>query len=102
MKSGTNEFHGNVFEFFRNDAMDANRWANNKSGAPQTGSESPSSVSTSLVARLGARLLETSCFSLPPTRRRASERAEQPRPRLHPVEWRNGDLSSIARRFAIH
>lgn len=27
-KSGTNKFHGNVFEFFRNDVMDANAWAN--------------------------------------------------------------------------
>jgi hypothetical protein len=29
MKSGTNQFHGNVFEDFRNDKMNANNWANN-------------------------------------------------------------------------
>jgi hypothetical protein len=28
-KSGTNDFHGNVFEFLRNDALDANQWFNN-------------------------------------------------------------------------
>jgi Carboxypeptidase regulatory-like domain/TonB dependent receptor len=33
IKSGTNNFHGNVFEFFRNDALDANLWANNRVGA---------------------------------------------------------------------
>jgi hypothetical protein len=37
MKSGTNEFHGNVFEFFRNSALDANSWANNRSRDPITG-----------------------------------------------------------------
>ena len=28
IKSGTNAFHGDVFEFFRNDALNANTWAN--------------------------------------------------------------------------
>ena len=28
IKSGTNRFHGNVFEFFRNDIFDANQWEN--------------------------------------------------------------------------
>src|SRR5271170_1227383 len=28
LKSGTNQFHGDVFEFIRNDALNANRWAN--------------------------------------------------------------------------
>jgi len=31
-KSGTNVYHGSGFEFLRNDAMDANRWENNKYG----------------------------------------------------------------------
>jgi hypothetical protein len=26
LKSGTNQFHGNVFEFIRNDALNANKW----------------------------------------------------------------------------
>lgn len=31
VKSGTNQFHGNLFEFFRNDRLDANFWRNNRS-----------------------------------------------------------------------
>ena len=31
-KSGSNEFHGTVFEFLRNSALDANSWANNRAG----------------------------------------------------------------------
>jgi hypothetical protein len=32
IKSGTNEFHGNLFEFFRNDVLNANFWHNNFTG----------------------------------------------------------------------
>ncbi|MCA1607495.1 MAG: carboxypeptidase-like regulatory domain-containing protein, partial [Acidobacteria bacterium] len=35
LKSGTNDFHGNLFEFIRNDALDANSWSNNRAGAPK-------------------------------------------------------------------
>jgi hypothetical protein len=30
VKSGSNDFHGNLFEFLRNDKLDANDWFNNK------------------------------------------------------------------------
>ncbi|MDX2030497.1 MAG: TonB-dependent receptor [Blastocatellia bacterium] len=29
-KAGTNEFHGSLYEYFRNDALDANSWTNNR------------------------------------------------------------------------
>ena len=35
IKSGTNQFHGDVFEFFRNDVLNANSWSNNFTGAPR-------------------------------------------------------------------
>jgi Carboxypeptidase regulatory-like domain/TonB dependent receptor len=33
-RSGSNQFHGSVYEFFRNSVMDANNWFNNKNGQP--------------------------------------------------------------------
>ena len=32
IKSGTNRYHGDIFEFFRNDVLNANNWANNFQG----------------------------------------------------------------------
>jgi Carboxypeptidase regulatory-like domain len=34
-KSGTSSFHGDVYEFYRNDALDANLWFNNHNGTPR-------------------------------------------------------------------
>src|SRR6185312_9531030 len=35
IKSGTNSFHGDVWEFFRNDVLNANSWSNNMNGLPK-------------------------------------------------------------------
>jgi hypothetical protein len=36
IRSGTNNFHGSVFEFFRNDALNAKSWWNNANDLPKT------------------------------------------------------------------
>ncbi|MGH9437166.1 MAG: TonB-dependent receptor domain-containing protein [Terriglobia bacterium] len=35
VKSGTNRFHGDVWEYFRNDALNANLWFNNRNHLPK-------------------------------------------------------------------
>jgi hypothetical protein len=35
VKSGTNQLHGSAYDFFRNNALDANSWKNNLQGAPR-------------------------------------------------------------------
>jgi Carboxypeptidase regulatory-like domain len=35
IKSGTNSYHGDVWEFFRNDKLNANSWSNNFNGTPR-------------------------------------------------------------------
>ena len=35
IKSGTNNFHGDIWEFFRNDVLNANSWSNNFNGNPR-------------------------------------------------------------------
>jgi hypothetical protein len=35
IKSGTNSYHGDLWEFFRNDKLNANSWSNNFSGTPR-------------------------------------------------------------------
>ncbi|MGH9657060.1 MAG: TonB-dependent receptor domain-containing protein, partial [Bryobacteraceae bacterium] len=35
-RGGSNDFHGGVFEFLRNDKLDANSWSNNRSGLRRT------------------------------------------------------------------
>lgn len=40
-KSGTRDFHGSVYEYFRNSALDANSWTRNASGNPEFASPAP-------------------------------------------------------------
>lgn len=36
IKSGTNNFHGDIWEYFRNDKLNANSWSNNLNGLPKS------------------------------------------------------------------
>jgi len=37
VKSGTNDFHGNLYEYLRRGGLDANSWSNNLNGIPRPG-----------------------------------------------------------------
>src|SRR5207302_3532699 len=37
IKSGTNAYHGNLFEYLRNAKLDANSWINNRNNQPRGG-----------------------------------------------------------------
>ena len=63
IKSGTNQFHGDVFEYFRNDKLNANNWGRNWQGLPRL-----RCAGTSSAARSAAASSRTSCFSSPTIR----------------------------------
>ena len=71
-KSGTNVFHGDAFEFFRNDALNANEWSRNFSLDPDV-SGSPQKLRwNDFGGTLGGPSRRTNSSSLPTTRGRAS------------------------------
>jgi hypothetical protein len=90
MKSGTNEFHGNVFEFLRNDKLDANSWANNRSGAAKRKLRQNIFGGT-----IGGPIIQNKLFffgDYQGTRQRTGGPALAS---VAPAEWRRGDLSKF-------
>jgi hypothetical protein len=57
IKSGTNEFHGSVFEFFRNDSFDANNWFNNRANR-----EKPAFTQHQFGGTLGGPIIKDRTF----------------------------------------
>ena len=70
IKSGSNQFRGNVFEFYRNSDFDANTWENNRSRRRQAGAQA---AHLRRHARRADRQA-TGCSSSPTTRARARTR----------------------------
>ncbi len=97
MKSGTNQFHGNVFEDFRNDKLNANNWGNNwnlqANGQP---TPRPPLRWNEFGATFGGPIKKNKLFffmdyeglrkHIPPTISGTV---------VMPTAWRNGDFSSL-------
>jgi hypothetical protein len=60
IKSGSNQFHGDLFEFFRNDKLNANEWSNNF--APDGGIERQPMRWNEFGASLGGPILRDKLF----------------------------------------
>lgn len=91
LKSGTNQFRGNVFEFLRNDALDANTWRNNRDGAGKAKLRQNIFGGT-----IGGPVIRDRIFFFADyqgVKRRTGGGASGT---VAPVEWRTGNLSSIS------
>jgi len=90
LKSGTNQYHGNVFEFLRNDKLDANGYFGNRARAPR------SPLRRNIFGgTLGGPVMKNKMFffvDYEGTEQRTSGSATAS---LAPASWRTGDLSDF-------
>ncbi|MEP7269876.1 MAG: carboxypeptidase regulatory-like domain-containing protein [Acidobacteriota bacterium] len=96
LKSGTNDFHGNAFEFFRNDALDAKSWTNNRTAA-LTGTKIAKSKLRQNVfgGTLGGPILKNKLFFFIDYQGIKQRTGGGGSINVAPAAWRNGDLSSL-------
>jgi hypothetical protein len=91
IKSGTNDYHGDVFEYFRNDKLDANNWGRNWQGLPRAAQRWNQFGGT-----FGGKVIRDKLFffadyqglrqATPPSVSNAT---------VFSQAWRNGDFSSL-------
>ena len=91
IKSGANEFRGNVFEFYRNSDLDANTWENNRSGAPRQERKQHIYGGT-----LGGPILKDTLFFFLDYQGSRHDAPGAATASVAPEAWRHGDLSSIS------
>jgi hypothetical protein len=91
IKSGANQFRGNVFEFYRNSDFDANSWANNRSGAAKA--ERTQHI---FGATLGGPIIKNKLFFFVDYQGTVLDQPGSATAAVAPAAWRTGDLSSVS------
>jgi hypothetical protein len=90
IKSGSNLFRGNVFEFYRNSSMDANSWSNNRSGAAK-----PERRQDIFGGTIGGPLVKNKLFFFANYQGTKFNAPGFETISVAPETWRRGDLSSV-------
>jgi hypothetical protein len=91
IKSGTNQLHGNLFEHFRNDKLNANAWSRNWSGVNRTPIRWNQFGST-----LGGRIVRDKLFFFVDYQGlRQAVPTSVVTATVFNVAWRNGDFSNL-------
>ena len=91
IKSGSNEYHGNAFEFYRNSSMDANQWANNRSNAAK-----PDRRQDIYGGTFGGPLIKNKLFFFGNFQGTHFDAPGTEAVSVAPESWRHGDLSSAS------
>ena len=90
IKSGTNLYKGNVFEFYRNSDMDANSWSNNRSNAAK-----PERRQDIFGGTLGGPIVRNKVFFFGNYQGTRFEAPGSQLASVAPASWRSGDLSGV-------
>ena len=90
IKSGSNSFHGNAFEFYRNSDMDANSWSNNRSSAAK-----PERRQDIFGGTFGGPIVKNKLFFFGNYQGTRFDAPGFETISVAPATWRAGDLSSI-------
>ena len=91
IKSGTNQFRGNLFEFYRNSDFDANTWENNRSSAPKQERKQHIYGGT-----IGGPVLRDKFFFFADYQGSRQDAPGFSTLSVAPEAWRRGDLSSVS------
>jgi Carboxypeptidase regulatory-like domain/TonB dependent receptor len=90
IKSGANQFRGNLFEFYRNSDFDANTWERNRSSAARA--ERKQHI---FGATLGGPIIKDKLFFFVNYQGTILDQPGTQTVAVAPEAWRRGDLSSI-------
>jgi hypothetical protein len=90
LKSGSNLFRGNAFEYYRNSKMDANSWSNNRSGAAK-----PKRRQDIYGGTIGGPLLKNKLFFFGNYQGTRNDAPGFETVSVAPASWRSGDLSLL-------
>jgi hypothetical protein len=91
IKSGTNEFHGNAFEYWRDSSMAANSWDNNR---VTPAAKKPELSQHIFGATIGGPIVANKAFFFGDYQSFIRDRPGELVTTVAPAEWRQGDLSS--------
>jgi outer membrane receptor protein involved in Fe transport len=92
IKSGTNEYHGNGFEYWRDSSMAANSWENNRAGAKKA------ELSQHIFgATFGGPIVRNKIFFFGDYQSFLRDRPSELVRSIAPEAWRNGDFSGVAK-----
>ncbi len=92
MKSGTNELHGNVFEFFRNNVLDANGYFRNRNASTGRRLGFKRNI---FGGTLGGPVVKNKVFFFVDYEGTIQREGGPASSAVAPAAWRTGDLSSI-------
>ena len=92
LKSGANTYRGSAFEFFRNDAFDANNFFNNRAGRPK-----PDFTQNQFGGTLGGRLVRDRTFFFADYQGLRIDAGQTYLSTVPSMRMRNGDFGEINR-----